>query len=167
MLYTEELCTGRAGSPSFDINLGQNTMVTQTPERQYPQRMINNCSSDASCQATSSQSTLRVSPLGPLLDSEAPSMPHTPHFQHLVYLPGWWYSAVRAGQDHPRAPWGDSAERGGVSPHCRRARVSGGVASLLFYGLVCWVWSSIVVRQPLSISLLTRFFPFPADIWQM
>ena len=88
-LYTEELCTGRAGSPSFDINLGQNTMVTQTPERQYPQRMINNCSSDASCQATSSQSTLRVSPLGPLLDSEAPSMPHTPHFQHLVYLPGW------------------------------------------------------------------------------
>uniref|UniRef100_A0AC11B5Y6 ARF like GTPase 3 n=1 Tax=Ovis aries TaxID=9940 RepID=A0AC11B5Y6_SHEEP len=54
-LYTEELCTGRAGSPSFDINLGQNTMVTQTPERQYPQRMINRCSSHVSYQATSSQ----------------------------------------------------------------------------------------------------------------
>ena len=51
-----------------------------------------------------------------------------------------------------------------ASPLIAVGRVSGGVASLLFYDLVCWVWFSIVVQQPLSISLLTLFFPFPADI---
>lgn len=75
LLRTEGLYWGtiyqRAGSPSFDTNLGQKTVVSKTTERLYPQRMINRFSSDASCQADANQVTLGVSALGPLLYSKA------------------------------------------------------------------------------------------------
>lgn len=51
MFSTKELYTGRAGSPLFDINLGQKAVVSQTPERLFPQRMITSFSSDASYEA--------------------------------------------------------------------------------------------------------------------
>lgn len=105
MFYTEELYIGRAGSPPFNINLRQKTVVAQTPEKLYPQRMTNSSSPDASYQAASNQVTLEVRPPG-LLYSKAPSMLHKPHFRHLVDLPGKGYHAVRIGHYCSRMQWG-------------------------------------------------------------
>ena len=141
-------------------------MVTQTPERQYPQRMINSCSSIASYQATSNQSNPWSQP------SRTASWFWSPPACPISLIFNIWYTC----QGGDPVLWEQDSTAPGC---CEGATVSREMVSPLIavghVSLVVWpvcstmilVWFSIVVRQPLSICRLTFFFPFPADIWQI